>query len=899
MAARYWVGGSGTWNTTSTTNWSATSGGAGGASVPTAADDVYFNGSSGSGTVTVSATVVALTLNTTGSSFTFGGSGFVRVAGNVTLSATTVFNVLSGIQFTASGTLTTNNCTFSVNIFCNTAEGSGATINLGSACTIGGQFSMNGCSFNTNNYNLTCAELNIGGSSARTVSLGSSYITIDNKSTNTNGNSHGNLVIGGDSLTFNAGTSTIEIINSYRSTNTRNINTYTSTVALNILKLSPTVQTVHAFVTDGAFSCNQLITNTTVPFAIYFPSGNTTTITTFNVNGLNENNKVFIRTDSSTFAEATLAITNSFTSNYVVVAGVSLSSAVGTLTNSYLMKYNGTSSNANWTVGAGCTKGAIFTANSQAEGTWTVPSDWNSSNNEIHLIGGGGAGSAGTIQTQPTAQISGAGGGGGGYCKAVNVALTPSSTVDYIVGLNGRGGSSLIYQTQGGVEGGYTGFSKSASNTITLVASAKNSSTSTSSLTISKPTGTTTGDLMLMCLATTSTNTSTQPIIPDGWTWFQSTIPAAPYRYWAYKYATAGEPASYTVPVRTSASIALSGYIVTFRNAFFNFAKSSTTNGTLATPSSFNAAITSNTTGGVVVAFPASATAGVTFSTPTGMTAIDSNTTGQSSAVFYGTFNNTASTSGTTTPSSGSAYNFGVFLTPKNTYTYTATGGKGGISCPIALTQTAGVGGTGSGGVLNYTGGTGGLGTGTAQAIGGGGGGGAAGPNGNGANGGNGGGGNANASGGGGGGNGGGSAGANGATSASTITLLPDGGNNSSGIGKGTGSYGTGIASPSAVGSYGGGGAGSTGAPGGFSVLSGTDIIQGTLGSSGGTGGGGGITTASGGGAIVNNRDCYGGGSGGGGAGTTAIGSGGTPSQGVIVVMYSLSNNNGNFFFMF
>ena len=43
MANRYWVGGTGTWNTTSTTNWSASSGGSSGASVPTSADSVFFD----------------------------------------------------------------------------------------------------------------------------------------------------------------------------------------------------------------------------------------------------------------------------------------------------------------------------------------------------------------------------------------------------------------------------------------------------------------------------------------------------------------------------------------------------------------------------------------------------------------------------------------------------------------------------------------------------------------------------------------------------------------------------------------------------------------------------------------------------------------------------------------
>lgn len=41
--ARYWVGGTGYWDATTTTHWSATSGGAGGASVPTSTDDVIFD----------------------------------------------------------------------------------------------------------------------------------------------------------------------------------------------------------------------------------------------------------------------------------------------------------------------------------------------------------------------------------------------------------------------------------------------------------------------------------------------------------------------------------------------------------------------------------------------------------------------------------------------------------------------------------------------------------------------------------------------------------------------------------------------------------------------------------------------------------------------------------------
>ena len=66
MANRYWVGGTGTWDASNTTNWSATSGGAGGASVPTTADTVFFDTNSGTAatiTVNAAATGGAVTIN--------------------------------------------------------------------------------------------------------------------------------------------------------------------------------------------------------------------------------------------------------------------------------------------------------------------------------------------------------------------------------------------------------------------------------------------------------------------------------------------------------------------------------------------------------------------------------------------------------------------------------------------------------------------------------------------------------------------------------------------------------------------------------------------------------------------------------------------------------------------
>lgn len=58
MAQRYWVGGSGTWNSTNTTNWSTTSGGSGGASVPGIGDIATFD-TAGTHAITVASTAPA------------------------------------------------------------------------------------------------------------------------------------------------------------------------------------------------------------------------------------------------------------------------------------------------------------------------------------------------------------------------------------------------------------------------------------------------------------------------------------------------------------------------------------------------------------------------------------------------------------------------------------------------------------------------------------------------------------------------------------------------------------------------------------------------------------------------------------------------------------------------
>lgn len=104
MAARFWVGGSGTWDASSTANWSATSGGASGASAPGAADTATFDANSGTGTCTTAAGAVCTTC-------TLNSSTVVLLLGaNLTTSSTFALTLgsLSLATYTLSSTTFSN-----------------------------------------------------------------------------------------------------------------------------------------------------------------------------------------------------------------------------------------------------------------------------------------------------------------------------------------------------------------------------------------------------------------------------------------------------------------------------------------------------------------------------------------------------------------------------------------------------------------------------------------------------------------------------------------------------------------------------------------------------------------------------------------------------------------------
>lgn len=113
MANRFWTGavngGTGTWDTSDTTNWSATSGGVGGASVPTTGDTAFFDANSGAGTCTLGSDVTVPILNLTGYTGTLAFSTFkIGVTGTATtvlnLGTTAALTGLRRIDITANAT---------------------------------------------------------------------------------------------------------------------------------------------------------------------------------------------------------------------------------------------------------------------------------------------------------------------------------------------------------------------------------------------------------------------------------------------------------------------------------------------------------------------------------------------------------------------------------------------------------------------------------------------------------------------------------------------------------------------------------------------------------------------------------------------------------------------------
>jgi fibronectin-binding autotransporter adhesin len=213
---RYWVGGAGTWNATSTTNWSATSGGAGGESVPTSADAVIFDSASNATAYAVNFLPTGATILRCGSltiagpasgDVTIQSSGSIVTHGNITLPATGLNRTYTGTIYlsgsTAGKTITTNGVSLVSTIFVN---GIGAEWALADALENSTQsLTVNNGTFSTAGFNFTTAAITSNGQTNRTINFGSSTVSVS-------GNfAFGTSISVGYPLTFIAGTSQINL----------------------------------------------------------------------------------------------------------------------------------------------------------------------------------------------------------------------------------------------------------------------------------------------------------------------------------------------------------------------------------------------------------------------------------------------------------------------------------------------------------------------------------------------------------------------------------------------------------------------------------------------------------------------------------------------------------------
>ena len=260
---RYWVGNGGNWS--STAHWSATSGGAGGASVPTLSDDVFFNASSfSSGSQTVTVDVFAYTKNLS----------FSGVSNTPFLNAVNVIQVTGGsLTLVAGMTITVDDSYGGIWL-----SGSGGSYTLASAGHDLRYVAFNGTGTFTLNDALTVNGLGWGGLTTGTVNTGGYSVSTSGTVYLSNPN------------TLNFGASTITAANvTIQSGSTVSAASATFNVSGNFDGGGGSYGTVNL---TGTGACSVTGSNTfttlattTQPKTISFAVGTTQTVTNFNVSG--------------------------------------------------------------------------------------------------------------------------------------------------------------------------------------------------------------------------------------------------------------------------------------------------------------------------------------------------------------------------------------------------------------------------------------------------------------------------------------------------------------------------------------------------------------------------------------------------------------------------------------
>jgi hypothetical protein len=249
MAIRYWVGGDGTWDNSSTANWSATSGGAAGASAPVSGDTAIFDTASA---VTTYVVTVAATAVTTACTVANPTSGTVTLR----LSGSPVFNgqftLTSGAVDLANNTLTIRDMLASNSNTRSIAFGTGRIVVTGNNRTVWNMNTATNFTFTgsgtveasyagaTGTRNFSHGATSAGGTEANAISVlisaGTDIVSNDNNTTYTDfqfSNFTGTWTVAGGifiygNLILNTGMSVSSTVNSIFLANSSGIKTLTS-----------------------------------------------------------------------------------------------------------------------------------------------------------------------------------------------------------------------------------------------------------------------------------------------------------------------------------------------------------------------------------------------------------------------------------------------------------------------------------------------------------------------------------------------------------------------------------------------------------------------------------------------------------------------------------------------
>lgn len=172
MANRYWVGGNGDWNNIPGLKWATSSGGAGGASVPTTSDNAIFDANSGSVNVNIVAgNSGCLNLTCTGFLGAINGSDPITISGSITL--------VSGMTWGYTGTITLNGntqITSAGKTFKNITISNASCYLLSDL--IAYTLTVNQGDFDAYGYNVTINNLVSSGSAARTIAIRTGVWTV-------------------------------------------------------------------------------------------------------------------------------------------------------------------------------------------------------------------------------------------------------------------------------------------------------------------------------------------------------------------------------------------------------------------------------------------------------------------------------------------------------------------------------------------------------------------------------------------------------------------------------------------------------------------------------------------------------------------------------------------------